>query len=500
LNSFALPEPATMSRDRYEIVVGLEVHAQLLTKSKLFSAEATAFGAEPNSQVSAITLAHPGTLPRLNEKAVEFAVKMGMACHCIIQQESYFARKNYFYPDLPKGYQISQHHLPLCGEGFVQISLSGQTKRIRISRIHLEEDAGNSLHEMDAHYSFLDFNRAGVPLIEIVSEPDIRSGQEAAAYLTELRKLVRWLDICDGNMEEGSMRCDANVSVRQKGQDGLGTRVEIKNMNSIRNVKRAIEAEALRQYQLTDRGERIIQETRSFDAQTGESFTMRVKEMEDDYRYFPEPDLAPLQLGQTWLEEIRKSIPPLPEELGTRYLDLYGLSPYDARVLTDDRKSSDYFLQLVSHEANPKAAANWVLGPVRGWINEHPGSLFPVTASCLASLIGLVQDNRISFSAASSRILPEMIRQPDVDPLRIAGALDLIQDNDASHIGALVDEVLNSLPEKVLEYHQGKKGLLGLFLGELMKNSGGKADPKLAKQLFLQKLGEKNKRSDTKKN
>ncbi len=478
-----------MAPDSFEIVVGLEVHAQLLTQSKLFSPESTAFGAAPNTQTSPITLGHPGTLPRLNRKAVELALKMGMACHCTPEPHSYFARKNYFYPDLPKGYQISQHRSPLCGPGWIRIAGEEGPREIRISRIHLEEDAGKSLHDQDPAFTCIDFNRAGIALIEIVTEPDLRSGKEAAAYLTELRRLVRWLGVCDGNMEEGSMRCDANISLRLKGAGDLGTKVEVKNMNSIRHVHKAIEAEARRQFAILEDGGLVCQETRSFDAGKGESFPMRVKETADDYRYFPDPDLAPLYCSPSWLEEIRSAMPELPEARTERYRASCGLSAYDARGLAEDRETGDYFDSVISLGADPKAIANWILGPVKSWLNEHPGSVLPLSASRLAELSGLVLGGTISFSAASARVLPELVRNPDKTPVQVAQSLNLIQDRDQDRIGVLVDQVLGEMKDKVLEYRKGKKGLIGLFLGEVMKKSGGNADPRLTREMLEKKLG-----------
>src|SRR5439155_7489349 len=366
--------------DAYETVVGLEVHAQLLTQSKLFCGDCTAFGSEPNTHVSPITLAHPGTLPKMNKKAIEFAIKMGLACHCEIVKENYFARKNYFYPDLPKGYQLSQHTTPICKGGYLTIKINDQEKNICLNRIHMEEDAGKSLHDVDAEYTSIDFNRAGVPLIEIVSEPDIRSGDEASAYLTELRKLVRYLEICDGNMEEGSLRCDANVSVRKRGEQKLGTKAEIKNLNSIRNVKRAIEFESRRMMEMLAQGLEITQQTRSFDADSGTTFSIRDKEDAEDYRYFPDPDLTKFSLTDEFIENIRKTIPVLQKERIKKYTSEYQLSYYDASLLTEEKKFSDYFEQMINNLPPPldgargrpfKPAANWMLGPVRSWLNDN---------------------------------------------------------------------------------------------------------------------------------
>ena len=373
---------------QYEVVVGLEVHAQLLTKSKLFCGDSIAYGAEPNTQVSPITLAHPGTLPKMNEKAIEYAIKLGLACQCEIVKENYFARKNYFYPDLPKGYQISQHTTPICKEGFVTIRMSEGEKKVRLNRIHIEEDAGKSVHDVDPEYTCIDLNRAGTPLLEIVSEPDLRSSEEAYQYLTELRKLVRYLEVCDGNMEEGSFRCDANISVRKKGETKLGTSVEVKNLNSIRNVKRAVDFESRRLIALVEKGETILQQTRSFDANNGTTFAIRDKEDADDYRYFPDPDLTPFHLDDDFIETIRRSIPVLQEERVKKYIAEWQLSEYDAHVLTDEKEMADFFEQIIRFTSNYKAAANWMLGPVKSWLNENNKTIhaFPLPAQKIAGI------------------------------------------------------------------------------------------------------------------
>jgi len=476
--------------EQYEIVVGLEVHAQLLTKTKLFCGDSAAFGGEPNTHVSPITLGHPGTLPKLNKKAVEFAVKMGIACHCEIERHNYFARKNYFYPDLPKGYQISQHTTPVCNGGFVKIKTAAGEKNVKLNRIHLEEDAGKSLHEVDDNNTCVDYNRAGVPLIEIVSEPDLRSSDEAYAYLTELRKTLRYLEICDGNMEEGSMRCDANISIRKKGNEKLGTRVEVKNLNSIRNVKRAIEFEAKRLIDIVEAGEEIIQQTRSFDAGNGTTFALRSKEEANDYRYFADPDLTPFNITDIFLENVRKTIPALPEELIAKYTQQFHLPEYDARVICDDKETSDYFEALIKETKNYKAASNWLLGPVKSYLNDNSISIknFTLQPKILAQLIQLVDENKVNFSIASSRIFPELMKGENADPLQVAAKLNLLQSSDSDEVLAWVEQALSSMPDKVNEYKKGKKGLIGLFVGEVKKISKGKADPKIANKLLLEKL------------
>jgi aspartyl-tRNA(Asn)/glutamyl-tRNA(Gln) amidotransferase subunit B len=481
----------SINYDAYETVVGLEVHAQLSTRTKLFCGDSAVFGGEPNTQVSPVTLGHPGALPRLNRTAVEFAIKMGLACHSEIERNNYFARKNYFYPDLPKGYQISQHTTPICIGGMVAIRTAAGGRDIRLNRIHLEEDAGKSLHDPDpVNTSSIDLNRAGVPLIEIVTEPDLRSGEEAAAYLTEIRKILRYLDICDGNMEEGSMRCDANVSVRKKGVMELGTKVEVKNLNSIRNVRRAIEFEARRMIELLEQGIAIQQQTRSFDAADGTTFALRTKEEANDYRYFADPDLPPFQVTDAFLEKIRASIPALPEELVARYISDLQLPEYDARVISDDKETVDYFEALIRETTNYKAAANWLLGPVKSSLNDQGLSLkdFPVPASALVRLMQLVEQGQLSFSIAAERIFPVLIKEPSREPLEIAVSLNLIQSSDTDEIAAWVEQALAKMPEKVTEYKKGKKGLIGLFVGEVKRLSKGKADPRLTNQVLLEKL------------
>ncbi|HUB61609.1 MAG TPA: Asp-tRNA(Asn)/Glu-tRNA(Gln) amidotransferase subunit GatB [Puia sp.] len=478
------------SNDAYEIVVGLEVHAQLLTRTKLFCGDSAGFGGEPNTHISPVTLGYPGSLPRLNRQAVEYAIRMGLACHSGIERTNYFARKNYFYPDLPKGYQISQHTTPVCKGGHVTIRTAAGQRDILLNRIHLEEDAGKSLHDIDPDDTLVDLNRAGVPLIEIVTEPVIQSGEEASAYLTELRKMLRYLEICDGNMEEGSMRCDANVSARLKGVKTLGTKVEVKNLNSIRHVRRAIEFEAERLIGLLEKGEAVQQQTRSFDAATGTTFTLRTKEEADDYRYFADPDLPPFLVTDEFLQEVRLSLPELPEQLIERFQRDLRLPEYDARVICDDKDAAAWFQALIGHTANYKAAANWLLGPVKSSLNEKGMTWkdLPVAPSALARLMEGVDDGRLSFSIAAERIFPILLEQPDRDPLEIAAALNLIQTSDTAEIGAWIDQALAGMPEKVSEYKKGKKGLIGLFVGEVKKISKGKADPRLTNQLLMEKL------------
>ncbi|MBO9634255.1 MAG: Asp-tRNA(Asn)/Glu-tRNA(Gln) amidotransferase subunit GatB, partial [Chitinophagaceae bacterium] len=451
-----------------------------------------AFGGEPNTHISPITLGHPGTLPKLNKRAVEYAIRMGLACHCTISPNNYFARKNYFYPDLPKGYQISQHTTPICIGGYVNIRIGDTDRAIELNRIHMEEDAGKSLHDVDPQNTCVDYNRAGVPLLEIVTDPVIRSGEEAYAYLTELRKLLRYLGICDGNMEEGSMRCDANVSVRKKGDTQLGTKVEVKNLNSIRNVKRAIELEAKRMIEMLENGETIIQQTRSFDATNGTTFAMRTKEEANDYRYFADPDLVPFRVTEAMLQSIKESIPELPEQRMARYIQQLQLPAYDAQVLCDEKETADYFEAVIAVTSNYKAAANWMLGPVKSWLNDKSITIseFPLQPAGIAALIALIDEGKLNFSTASTRVLPALIAAPGRSPMELAASLNLVQDSDEGNVAAWVEEVLQKMPEKVAEYKKGKKGLMGLFVGEVKKVSKGKADPRLTNDILLKKLQE----------
>ncbi|HEU5168693.1 MAG TPA: Asp-tRNA(Asn)/Glu-tRNA(Gln) amidotransferase subunit GatB [Chitinophagaceae bacterium] len=486
------------AKQEYEIVVGLEVHARLLTRSKLFCSDSSVFGVEPNTNISPITLAHPGTLLKMNKKAIGFAVKLGLASHSEIEKQNYFARKNYFYPDLPKGYQVSQHTTPICKGGYITIKTATGEKNVQLNRIHMEEDAGKSLHDLFSNETALDYNRAGVPLLEIVTEPDLRNGDEAYAYLTELRKLVRYLEICDGNMEEGSLRCDANISVRKMGDDKLGTRVEVKNLNSIRNVKIAIEYEASRLISLLENGETIQQQTRSFDAANGTTFSLRDKEDAEDYRYFPEPDLTPFDLTENFIESIKESLPVLQKERIKKYTSIYHLSEYDASSLTEEREFSNYFELLIQSnnvngsngDVKPKSAANWMLGPVKTWLNDQNKNIdeFPITPANLSVLIKIVEENKLSFSAASSKIFPVLIENPDADPLKEAGKMNLIMESNSDYILPIADAVLLQFEDKVKEYRKGKKGLLALFVGEVIKRSKGKADPKVVNEILNQKL------------
>jgi aspartyl-tRNA(Asn)/glutamyl-tRNA(Gln) amidotransferase subunit B len=477
--------------DRYETIVGLEVHAQLRTHTKAFAPEETEYGGMPNTQISPITLALPGTLPVLNQKAVEYALLIGLACKCDITRHNFFARKNYFYPDLPKGFQISQDKTPLCTGGRVKVKLKdGTAKTIALTRIHMEEDAGKSLH-LDGHVDTLvDFNRAGIPLIEIVSEPDMRSSEEAYAYLTEIRRLVRYLDICDGNMEEGSLRCDANVSVRLRGTTAFGSKVEVKNMNSIRNVQRAIEYEVSRQIALIEAGESIVSETRNFDSDSGKTFSMRSKENLNDYRYFPEPDLPPLVISDSYLEQVRMLLPPLPDELFEKFTSVYQLPEYDAGVLTDSKDIALYFEAVCKHTAHFKAASNWVMGPVKSYLNELTLGIeqFPLAPAAIAGIITLIDEGKLSHSLAMQKLWPALLEAPDLSPSALAEKLNLLQVSDEGTLAQVVKEVLEANPAKVAEYKAGKRSLIGMFMGEIMKKTQGKADPKRVNELLTHAL------------
>lgn len=475
--------------DKYEVVIGLEVHAQLSTASKLFCGDSAAFGGEANTHISAITMGHPGTLPKTNRKAVEYAIKMGLACNCEIVQNNYFARKNYFYPDLPKGYQTSQHTTPICKGGYVTITTSEGTRDIELNRIHLEEDAGKSIHDIDEANTCIDLNRAGVALIEIVTEPCLRSSEEAYQYVTELRRLVQWIDVCDGNMEEGSLRCDANVSIRLKGATELGTKVEVKNLNSIRNIKKAIDLEVDRMIGIVENGDTIIQQTRSYDADNDTTFSMRDKEEANDYRYFACPDLAPFHLTADFIDGIKQALPALPQQLAKSYQVDYSLSAYDAAQLCDDKTTSDYFLATAAHTKQYKAIVNWITGPIRQYLNDSGTSLasLPLAPQTLAALIALIEEGKVNFSIASSKIFPVLLKE-NKQPLQIAEELNLLQVSDSNDLEAWVNEAISKMPDKVTEYKKGKKGLIGLFVGEVKKISKGKADPKVVTALLQEKL------------
>lgn len=476
---------------KYETVIGLEVHAQLLTHSKAYCSDGYSYGAEPNTQVSPVSLGHPGTLPKHNKQVIINAIKMGLACESQIAEHQYYARKNYFYADLPKGYQITQDKTPICTGGYIEIKTKdGESKKIGLTRIHMEEDAGKSMHDQDIYDSLIDLNRAGVPLIEIVSEPEIKSGEEAYQYLSEVRKLVRYLDICDGNMEEGSLRCDANISVMLKGSTKFGTKVEVKNMNSMRNVQRAIDFEVKRQITALENGETLRMETRNFDAMKGITLTMRSKEGAADYRYFPEPDLPPLHITESFIDSVKEQMPELPKALYTKFTESLGLSEYDAQVLTENKDIAAYFEGILKHTGNTKAAANWLMVNIKGYLNDQAIGIndFVLQPAKIAEIISLIDDNKISNSTASQRLFPEMIKEHHKSALQIAESLNLLQESNEDELQKWIQDALAKFPEKVAEYKAGKQSLIGLFMGEVMKASKGKADPKFATQLLKESL------------
>ncbi|KRO56185.1 MAG: glutamyl-tRNA amidotransferase [Cryomorphaceae bacterium BACL11 MAG-121001-bin54] len=476
--------------DKYEAVIGLEVHAQLLTKTKAYSSDENIYGATPNTKTSVISLGHPGTLPKSNSKVIEYAVKLGIAVGSKIRERNEYARKNYFYADLPKGYQITQDKTPICNGGVISIKdAEGNKKDINIIRIHMEEDAGKSIHDLDPFNTLVDLNRAGVPLVEIVSQPDIRTSDEAYQYINEVRKLVRYLDICDGNMEEGSLRCDANVSVMLKGATEFGTKVEVKNMNSSRNVKRAIEFEVKRQVEILEKGGKVSHETRSFNAANNTTISMRHKEDANDYRYFPEPDLQPVIVTEKYINEIKQTLPPLPNTLFIKFTKEFGLSEYDATILVDEKGIALYYNELCNFTKNYKSAANFVNGSIKSYLNENALDIsdFSISPARMASLITIVDDGKVSNTVATSKVFFEMLKTDD-DAEKIATDNNWIQESNSDALGEYIAQAIAKYPEKVTEYKSGKKGLIGLFMGEVMQLSKGQADPKLANQLLRTEL------------
>lgn len=474
----------------WEAVIGLEVHAQLATQSKIFSGAATAYGAMPNTQACAIDLGMPGVLPVLNKTAVEMAVKFGAAIDAEIGRRSVFARKNYFYPDLPKGYQISQYELPVVGKGHLDVQMpDGSSKRIGVTRAHLEEDAGKSLHEDFQGYTGIDLNRAGTPLLEIVSEPDMRSAEEAIAYMKTLHTLVRYLEICDGNMQEGSFRCDANVSVRPKGQEKLGTRAEIKNVNSFRFVEKAINYEIERQIDLLEGGGTVVQETRLYDADKNETRSMRSKEEANDYRYFPDPDLLPLVIEQSTIDRIRAELPELPMAKRERFVNALGLSVYDAGNLVSSRELANYFEAVLATGISAKLAANWVMGELAAALNKHSVDITdsPIDANALAGLLQRIEDNTISGKIAKTVFEAMWAGEGNADS--IIDSKGLKQVTDSAAIEAIIDEIITNNPQQVEQYRGGKDKLFGFFVGQVMKATQGKANPGQVNELLKQKLG-----------
>jgi aspartyl-tRNA(Asn)/glutamyl-tRNA(Gln) amidotransferase subunit B len=476
----------------FEPVIGLEVHAQLLTRSKLFCACSAEFGAPANSHTCPICMAFPGVLPTTNRQAVEFAIRAGLATGSRIAPTSRWARKNYFYPDLPKAYQISMYEAPICVGGAVTFVLDGAEKRVRLTRIHLEEDAGKNIHDAHADASLVDLNRAGVPLLEIVSEPEIRSPAEAAAYLRALRSILQYLEVCDGNMEEGSFRCDANISVRPAGSDTLGTRAEVKNMNSFRAVERALQHEIERQIEIVSDGGHVVQETRLWDAERERTRSMRSKEFAHDYRYFPEPDLPPLVVGDDWVESVRGRLPELPAARRDRFERELGLPAYDAEVLTARRDVADYYEAALALHHNPKAISNWVMESVLRIVRERKLdehlriTAWPVAPENLAALVALIDEGTISGKIAKT-VFEEMVTSAK-SPAAIVGERGLVQLTDRDAIGAAVERVVAAHPDKVAEYRGGKDKLFGFFVGQVMKATDGKANPKQVNELLQKRL------------
>ena len=473
----------------YEAVIGLEVHIQLLTKTKIFCGCSTDFGAPPNTHVCPVCMGMPGVLPVLNKKVVEYAIKLGLALNCRINKFSRFARKNYFYPDLPKGYQISQYELPILEGGAVEIFINGGYKKIALERIHMEEDAGKTVHKPDG--SYVDFNRAGVPLLEIVSKPVMHSPEEAGEYLKSLRRIVRYLGICDGNMEEGSLRCDANVSVRIKGEDKLGTKTELKNMNSFKHVEKALEYEIERQIDVLKEGGKVIQQTRLWDEKSGITKPMRSKEESFEYRYFPDPDLVPLIIDDEWIDDVRKTLPELPKEKLERFIEEYGIKPEDARVLVEERELAEYFERAAKKSKEPQSVANWILSELLGYLNRDGKEIKDtlIKPEQIGKLVELVEKGIISGKIAKT-VFKEMYNSGD-DPEKIVKEKGLIQITDRGEIEKLVEEVLESNPKAVEQYKAGKKNTIGFFVGQIMKKTKGKANPKIVNELLVKKLEEK---------
>jgi len=476
----------------YETVIGLEVHAQLLTESKIFCGCSTRFGEGPNQNSCPVCMGLPGVLPVLNKKVVEFTIRAGLATHCEIARASRWARKNYFYPDLPKGYQISQYELPLCLNGHVDIESNGANKKIRLTRIHMEEDAGKNIHDVRGDYSLVDLNRAGVPLMEIVSEPDIRSAEEACRYLKNLRAILQYLEVCDGNMEEGSFRCDANISLRPQGAREFGTKVEIKNMNSFKAVEKALEYEIGRQAQTLSEGGKLQQETRLWDADREVTRSMRSKEFAHDYRYFPEPDLLPLVIDEKWIEEIRAGLPELPEDRKERFLSQYGLPLYDAELLTSRRDVADYFETAARTHSNPKAISNWVMGDLFRVIKENRLdeklriAAWPVLPEHLAGMVRMIDEGKISGKMAKT-LFDEMLEKGE-SPDKIVREQGLEQLSDSSSIEKAIEQVLAAHAQQVSDYRAGKEKVFGFLVGQVMKATAGKASPRMVNEILKRKL------------
>jgi len=476
---------------KYETIIGLEVHVQLSTESKAYCGDANMFGAAPNTCTSPISLGHPGTLPKPNKKVIEYAIRLGLAFKCNINKENLYARKNYYYTDLPKGYQITQDKTPICTNGYVEIyNQNGELNTIKLTRIHMEEDAGKSIHDLDPFNSLIDLNRAGVPLLEIVSEPDLRSSKEAYDYLYEIRKIVRYLNICDGNMEEGSLRCDANISVRPKGTKELRNRVEIKNLNSFSNVQKAIELERDRQILAYENDEIIEQQTRNYNAKNNTSTVLRKKEDAQDYRYFPEPDIQPVLINSKMIENVQKEMPALPNELLKKYTSEYNLSFYDSKNLTENKDLSIFFESVNKFTKHHKTAANIIMGVIKSYLNENSKEILDLNLKpkFIAELTEMIAEDEINHSIASQKIFPEMIKNCEKSPRKIAKEKNWIQEKDDSLLKQYVTKSLQKHPDKVLAYKNGNKNLLGLFMGEAMKLSKGTANPKILNELIKKEL------------
>jgi len=473
---------------RYEAVIGLEVHAQMLTDAKIFCGCSTKFGSEPNTQTCPVCIGMPGVLPVLNKKVLEFAIKTGIATNCKISPYSRFARKNYFYPDLPKGYQISQYELPICEYGNVEIVVDGEIKKIGITRIHMEEDAGKNIHEGGGNYSFVDLNRTGVPLMEIVSEPDIRSPLEAIEYMKKLRTILRYLGVCDGNMEQGSLRCDANVSVRPLGQKEFGIKTEIKNLNSFKFVEKALEYEIKRQIKILDEGGRIEQETRLWNTERGITEPMRSKEEAHDYRYFPEPDLVPITVEQRWIDEINESLPELPDKKRHRFVSGYGLPEYDSDLLTSEKPLADWFEMAVSLGGQPKAISNWIMGDLMRFLNEDTKTIeeCPLKPKQLVDMLKLIENGTISGKIAKTVF--QEIYKTGKDAEIIVKEKGLVQISDSGAIEKAVDDMIAKNPKEVERFKGGEEKLMGFFVGQVMKLTKGKANPQMVNELLKKKL------------
>ncbi len=475
---------------KYEAVIGLEVHAQLQTNTKIFCSCETAFGEEPNTRTCPVCIGMPGVLPVLNRKAVEYTIKTGIAMHCEISASSRFARKNYFYPDLPKGYQISQYELPLCGKGHVEIVVDGNVKHIGITRIHLEEDAGKNLHQSGGGASLVDLNRAGTPLMEIVSEPDIRTPEEAAEYLKKLRSILRYIEVSDADMEKGNFRCDCNVSIRPVGSTEYGTRAEVKNVNSFKFVQKALEYEIKRQAQVLDEGGRVLQETRLFDSSKGVTFSMRSKEEAHDYRYFPEPDLVPVSVAADVIEGIRRTIPELPDAKRERFVKEYDIPEYDADMLTQSRAMASYFEEAAKLSGQPKVISNWMMGELMRLLNADGKEIdaCPVKPDRLAGLVKMISDGTISTKIGKTVF--EQMYTSGKDAGTIVKETGLVQVSDTGAIEQIIAEVIKANPGQAAEYKTGKEKLFGFFVGQVMKASKGKANPDMVNQLLKKKLSE----------